>query len=91
MMTYPRTVPPEPDPVTVPDDLAALAVPKFTRLDGVNTLNLCDKHPTVFAVVEITMPSGFTLEFCGNCARKYFGYEHTSKAVQENRQKGSAN
>ena len=80
-----------PDTLSVPDNLAALTAgePKFTRLTGVSALDLCDRHATVFAVVQIILPGGGELLMCGNCARKHFGYEHTSTAPAENKAKGS--
>lgn len=86
IMSRPNT----PAEVVVPDSPAGLTMPKFTRLDGVNALNRCDRHSDVFAVVEITRADWrVALLFCGNCARKHFGYEHTAFAVQENRQRGA--
>jgi hypothetical protein len=76
--------------VVVPDSPAGLTTPKFTRLEGVSALNLCDRHPNTYAVVEISRADWKApLSMCGNCARKHFGYEHTAHAVQENRQKGA--
>jgi hypothetical protein len=77
--------------IVVPDSLAGLATLKFTPLKGVSTLNMCDRHLHVYAVVEIGRDDWLSsLLLCGNCARKCFGYEHTQNAPQENRQKGSA-
>lgn len=76
--------------VVVPDSPAELATPKFTRLEVVSTLKTCDRCPLICAVVEITRADWKSaLLFCGNCARKHFRYEHTKRAVQENRQKGA--
>lgn len=80
--------PPQPE-IVIPDSPAELVTPKFSRLEGVSALNTCDRCPYVYAVVEITRADWkAALKFCGNCARKHFGYEHTAHAVQENRQKG---
>lgn len=88
IMTARQQDPPE---IVVPDSPAELVKPKFTRLDGVSALKRCDRHYDVNAVVEISRAHWDTsLLFCGNCARKNFGYEHTAHAVQENRQKGSS-
>ena len=76
--------------IVVPDSPAELTQPKFTRLEGVSALDLCDRHSHVFAVVQIVLPSGGELLMCGHCARKNFGYEHTQHAPADNRQKGSA-
>lgn len=79
-----------PPVIEVPDSPAALAEPKFAHLKSLSTLNLCDRHGNTCAVVEITRADWKSpLLFCGNCARKYFGYEHTQHTAQENRQKGA--
>ena len=54
--------------------------PVFTPLDLEAGWEACDSHPTAQAVVSVLLPSGGILQFCGNCARKNFGYEHTSAA-----------
>lgn len=80
-----------PPEIVVPDSPAELVTLKFARLDGVSALNRCDRHFDVYAVVEVTRADWkSSMLFCGNCARKHFGYEHTAHAVQENRQKGSS-
>ena len=82
--------PTPPAEIVVPDSPAGLTIPKFARLDGLSALNTCDRHSNAYAVVEVTRADWKSaLLFCGNCARKYFGYEHTQHAVQENRQKGA--
>jgi hypothetical protein len=79
-----------PAEIVVPDSPAALATPAFKRLEGVSALSLCDRHPNAYAVVEITRADWkAALLFCGNCARKHFGYEHTAHAPVDNRQKGA--
>jgi hypothetical protein len=76
--------------IVVPDSLAALATLKFIPLKDVSALNTCDRHPFVYAVVEVGRDDWLSsLLLCGNCARKYFGYEHTQFSPKENRQKGS--
>lgn len=76
--------------VTVPDSPEELTTPKFRRLEGTSALSTCDKHSHVHAVVEISRADWkAALLFCGNCARRFFAYEHTAHAVQENRQKGA--
>lgn len=75
--------------ITVPDSPAELVTPKFARLEGASALNTCDRHAHVYAVVEVTRADWkASLLFCGNCARRLFGYEHTKFSSQENRQKG---
>ena len=78
----------------VPDDAAELtaSVPTFERLNPEAALQACDGHASkgVNAVVFVLLPSGNDLLLCGNCARRHFGYEHTSTAPAENRQKGSS-
>ena len=74
--------------VNVPDSPAELG-PVFKALEP-NAEHTCDRHPTTYALVEVTLPSGLELIFCGNCARVNFGYEHTRYSVPENKTKGSA-
>jgi len=75
--------------VAVPNSPAELVTPKFTPLEP-NAAHTCDAHPTTYAVVSVRMPAWkASLLFCGHCARKNFGYEHTQRAVKENRQKGA--
>lgn len=64
--------------------------PTFTPITP-TSINLCDRHPTAQAVVEVKLPTGGILHFCGACARKHFGYEHTKTAKPENRLQGSSN
>lgn len=76
----------------LPESQETAAEPAFMRLEGIGALSLCDRHAHVFAVVEITRADWkSSLLFCGNCARRNFGYEHTAHAVVENRLQGSEN
>lgn len=76
--------------IVVPDSPAELVTPKFARLEGVSSLKTCDRHDHVYAVVEVNRADWKSpLLFCGNCARRFFGYEHTQYAPLENRQKGA--
>lgn len=73
---------PTQEEVAVPDSPAELATPKFLPLEGLSALRTCDRHPSVQAVVEVTRADWKSpLLFCGNCARKHFGYEHTQKGA----------
>lgn len=75
--------------IVVPDTVAELTDPTFESMEP-NAAITCDRHPDVYALVRVTLqPSGATLELCGNCGRKHFGYEHTKSAKQENKQQGS--
>jgi hypothetical protein len=75
--------------VVVPDTVAELVDPTFEVIEP-NAARTCDRHPQTYALVLVTLPNGGTLELCGNCGRRNFGYEHVKAAKQENRQKGSA-
>ncbi len=75
--------------VVVPDTVAELVDPKFTVIEPTAS-RTCDRHPATYALVHVELPSGGTLELCGNCGRKNFGYEHVKAAKPENRAKGSA-
>jgi hypothetical protein len=75
--------------VEIPNTAAELTGPVFEVIEP-NAARTCDAHPSTYALVLVTLPSGGKLELCGNCGRKHFGWEHTKSATPENRQKGSA-
>lgn len=77
-----------PEEVVVPDTAAELTEPKFEKI-MVNAAQTCDRHPDVYALVTVTLASGGTLELCGNCARKHFGWEHTKHFGPDNKTQGS--
>lgn len=76
------------EPVEVPDDVSALTEPTFQSLEPDAAIT-CDRHSTTYALVRVTLASGLTLELCGNCGRRHFGFEHTKHSKPENRQQGS--
>lgn len=74
------------------NDLKEASTPLFTPINPPTALNTCDRcGDAVEAVVTVRLPGGLELMFCGNHARKHFGYEHTRYSTPENKSKGTEN